>query len=360
MKKSAIVFLVFFLCYLITEGQTSFSGISETFVTDSKPPELTIISPNGGETCFITDSLKVEFYAYDDSFGDNPINLSLSIDSGYTFTVVAQNLPNTDSARIMPLEELTDEALIKIFAEDEFGIDAEDESDFVFTFHGVYIDLKAYLQGPFNTSGMTTLLNDQGYLPISQPYGLPPWNYYGTEAADPLPNSNVVDWVLVEIREAPDAASANDATTIARGAGLLLNTGNITGLDGSNNMLMGFEINDNLFAVIYHRNHLAVKSAFPLVENSGTYSYDFSTGADRAYGGAIAHSQLAAGIWGLTGGDVDADSEIDNVDKNDVWLPGINQTGYKAADINMDGIIDEDDLTDLWKFNSGRGELIDY
>ena len=336
----------------------SFSGISVSFITDSKPPVVTVIAPNGGEAYYFAAPLQVKWNATDDSFGSTPVTISVSTDGGATYSDVASGLPNTDSAYVTAPQEITDLAMVKVFVQDEFGLTAFDESDAVFTLHGVYVDLKAFLQGPFAGTGMLTFLNMQGFLPTSQPYGVAPWNYGGTETADPIPGTNVVDWVLIEIREAPDASSATEATAIGQRAGFILNNGIVTDLDGSGNLQFGIEVNDNLFAVVWHRNHLGIMSAYPLTETGAVYSYDYTTAADKVYGGANAHSQLVSGIWGMTGGDGNANGQIDNNDKDDIWLPDLYNSGYYPGDFDMNGTVLNNDKETLWEPNSGKSRKL--
>ena len=98
----------------------------------------------------------------------------------------------------------------------------------------ITLDLKAYLEGPFIETEMTTFLNTTGNIPTSQPYNIAPWNYNGSEAANPIPNVNVVDWVLIELRETTgDAATATPDKMIEQQAAFLLNDGSIVGMDGS-------------------------------------------------------------------------------------------------------------------------------
>ena len=63
------------------------------------------------------------------------------------------------------------------------------------------VDLKIYLEGPFNGSIMINSLNTGGILPVDQPFAGSPWYYGGTETVGSIPNSNVVDWVLVDFRD---------------------------------------------------------------------------------------------------------------------------------------------------------------
>ena len=98
----------------------------------------------------------------------------------------------------------------------------------------IQLDIKVFLEGPYNaTSGiMSNSLNPQ-FLPLSQPYNNSPWNYDGNESILSIPNSNIVDWILIELRDAPgDASTATGSTYIGKRAAFLLNNGNIVDLDG--------------------------------------------------------------------------------------------------------------------------------
>ena len=104
------------------------------------------------------------------------------------------------------------------------------EPDSVIT-TGINVNLKAFFEGPFNGAEMTTSLNS--LLPLNQPYNTAPWDYSGTESIASVPNANVVDWVLVELRETTgDATTATPSTVIARQAGFILNNGTIVKTDG--------------------------------------------------------------------------------------------------------------------------------
>jgi uncharacterized protein (TIGR02145 family) len=217
------------------------------------------------------------------------------------------------------------------------------------------VSLKVYLEGPFNGLAMNSTLNANNDLPLSQPYNTAPWNYSGTENVPFIPNSDVVDWVLVELREtAGDASTAYEENMIARQAGFILTNGNIVSTDGSSPLQVGYAVTHKLFAVLYHRNHLAVLSGSQLVNAGGDFTYDFTTGVGQAYGGANAHKEIAPGIWGMVSGDGDGNGQVNNADKNDVWNPQAGYAGYKAADFNLNGQVDNVDKNDHWKVNSGR------
>ncbi len=222
---------------------------------------------------------------------------------------------------------------------------------------GIEVILKAMLEGPFNGSTMNPSLN--AFLPLGQPYNTEPWNFAGDESVTSIPNSNIVDWVLVELRETPgDASTAWPVTTIARQAGFILNNGSIVNTDGFSPLRFNVEITNNLFAVVWHRNHLGVLSAEPLILSGGVYSHNFSSDSNAAYGSNNAHKLLAPGIWGLMSGDGYCDGEINNSDKNDVWKVNYGNSGYYSADFNMDGMVDMNDKTTFWKSNAGKCSCI--
>jgi len=223
----------------------------------------------------------------------------------------------------------------------------------------IILSVKAYLEGPFLTDQMTPWLNVFGFLPTAQPYNTPPWNYSGTEAVAVIPNANVVDWVLIELRETSGGAStATSGTIIGRQAGFLLKNGSIVGLDGSSNMEFGLIVTQHLYLIIWHRNHLGIMSAVPIVLAGGVYTYDFTNSANQVFGGSLGHKQLATGIWGMISGDGDGNGNINNADKNEIWRIQSGSSGYKSGDFNMNGNVDNVDKNDLWRPNSGKASQV--
>jgi hypothetical protein len=215
----------------------------------------------------------------------------------------------------------------------------------------IELGLKAYLEGPYNGSGLNTDIKN--IIPANQPYNVSPWMYSGTESFTSLPNENIVDWVLVELRDAPDAASADDNTIVAIQAGFLLNDGSIVAEDGSSNMSFDLSISQNLYVVVYHRNHIAVLSNYALTQSGGVYSYDFTNDAGQAYGGNAAHKNLGAGIYGLFSGDANVDGKVDLNDKT-IWANQSGEQGYKSSDFNLDGQISNPDKNEKWLSNNGE------
>ena len=219
-------------------------------------------------------------------------------------------------------------------------------------------NLKEFLEGPFTGTEMTTLMNSGGILPLSQPYNVAPWNYAGTESVVSIPNSNVVDWVLVELRDAPSAPLATIGTRIARQAGFLLKNGQIVGLNGTSPLQFTVIVNNQLFAIVWYRNHLGVMSASGLVNVGGTFTYDFTTGSGQAYGGAAAHKQIGTGIWGMMSGDGDGNGTVNINDKTLVWSINAGKTGYFTSDFNLDRQTNNKDKNEKWYPNLSKVSLV--
>jgi len=216
----------------------------------------------------------------------------------------------------------------------------------------IEVDIKVFLEGPFNGVNMNTGLTGLNDFPLSQPYSTAPWNYAGPESVITIPLS-VVDWILVELRDATAAATATAATAIARQAAFLMNDGSIRNLDGTGNQQFDIlTIQHSLFAVIYHRNHLAVMSANPLTQTGGVYSYDFTTPSGQAYNDG--QKEIAPGIWGMIAGDADASSSVNANDNSNVWQVQAGLQGYLSGDLNMDSEIDNVDKDDYLLRNMGQ------
>lgn len=221
---------------------------------------------------------------------------------------------------------------------------------------GIDFELFTFLEGPFKSNDMSADLNSGNYLPLNQPYNLPPWNYGGTESVQSIPNSDIVDWVLIELRDAPAVSVAN--TVLKRKAAFLLKNGSIVDINGEDLIQFDGSVCYNLFVVVWHRNHLAIMSANPLVEHNGVFDYNFTSNPTMAFGGSSAQKELSPGLWGMIASDGNSDGQIDNKDKDDIWLTENGSTGYFAGDYNMDGNVDLLDKIDIWTDNVGRGSRV--
>jgi hypothetical protein len=130
------------------------------------------------------------------------------------------------------------------------------------------------------------------------------------------------------------------------------------GLDGLSPLALPASYTNDLFVVVWHRNHLGVISSTALADDGGLFSYDFTNGSGKALGGTSAQKQLAAGIWGLVAGDGDGSGGVAAQDRDNVWDAQTGTAGYKAADYNLSGQVDNPDKNDRWVPNLGKGSYI--
>ena len=233
------------------------------------------------------------------------------------------------------------------------------------------LDVTVFLEGPFNPATNLMEHNPSVESTLNQPFGpalpyfgnlMPDWYYTGSEfVSAPFP-ANVVDWVLVELRDAPDVTSALPVTSIAKQAAFITTDGKIVDLDAVSNLTFSASVANGLFIVVWQRNHAGVISAIPITlpGPGSTVSYNFSTGAGHAFGGTSAQKQLSTTpeIWGMFSGDGDGNGEIQLSDKVNVWDIQAGEAGYLESDFNLNGDVNNQDKNDYWWPNNGYGSFI--
>ena len=216
--------------------------------------------------------------------------------------------------------------------------------------------LKVFLEGPCSVSTMSTSLNSQGVIPLTQPYDMAPWIYPGAESVTSIP-SEIVDWVLLELRTGVEASS-----TVTKRAAFLKNDGSIVDVDGLSSVNFPGVTDGNYYLCVHHRNHLSIMSAssISLVNGNINTDYDFTTGLDKTFG-TNAMKNLGGGIYGMYAGDADGDRTINATDLNNYWILQ-NGTTYDyfltTADFNLDGSINATDLNDYWMQNNGNSTQV--
>jgi hypothetical protein len=205
---------------------------------------------------------------------------------------------------------------------------------------------------------MNTLINS--YIPLKQPYTELPWNYAGTESVTTVP-AGMVDWVLVELR---DAATPGEAIPSTKLAGwpksfFLKSDGSIVDRDGIRMPDLGSPvIANNLYIIIRHRNHIPIMSATGAILTGDVYSFDFTTGLDQAYGGGSGYTQVGSSFAMVTG-DIDQDGVIYVSDYNS-WVKGFGSAdGYFNSDLDMDGKIYVSDYN-KWAANFGSSVVSSF
>lgn len=262
-----------------------------------------------------------------------------------TETWISYDIPLSDFTSLSSTEHLAQLIMVKAPMGKMF-------IDNVFYYgNGLSLSLNVFLEGPFNGAEMTTSLNPS-FLPVNQPYSGAPWNYPGNESVTVIPSTDIVDWVLVELRDANEASLATSETVIARQAAFLKKNGSIVGLDGSNNpLIFNLSFQHGLFVVVHHRNHISVLSASEVAEVGNIFTYNFTSGGDQAFGNT--QKYLGSGIWGMIAGNGLPDNLINEWDKVDSWNFQAGKAGYFQGDFDLDTQVDNSDKDDLWYNNNG-------
>lgn len=194
---------------------------------------------------------------------------------------------------------------------------------------------KVFLEGAYTggSTPMSNALRTTNSLPINQPYNIAPWGYGGTESVNDLADipTNVVDWVLVELR-----SNNNPNMILEQATAFLLTDGTLQGVDGMEGVVFNTLVNtDNYYISIRHRNHLDVTTATAIaLPNTVTTAYDF-TAANSQVLGEQQMKVVGLGITALRAGDVDANGVI-NVRDFNRYVQEIGQSGYLASDCNLD------------------------
>jgi uncharacterized protein (TIGR02145 family) len=93
-------------------------------------------------------------------------------------------------------------------------------------------------------------------------------------------------------------------------------------------------------------------SSGPLPESGGVYSWDFTNLQSKAY--QDGQKYIGGGKYGMLGGDCDASGRVDILDKNDFWNANAGVAGYYASDANMDTEVNNPDKDDIWLQNKNE------
>ncbi|MCK5079089.1 MAG: hypothetical protein KAR09_04045, partial [Bacteroidales bacterium] len=201
----------------------------------------------------------------------------------------------------------------------------------------IFSDLKIICQGAYNstTNEMSTDLN--GIIPLAAATAYAHIGYTGTESVGAIPSADIVDWILVEVR---DAASAATATTPGDTvAGFLMKDGTIVATDGVSTLPFKTLITSNAYFVMIHRNHLSVMTASSPTESFGNYAYDFTDANNKAYGtNAQVQVDTSPVAYGLFAGETNLSGVITYADKQPID-DNLNTGGYQLGDTNFSGVV---------------------
>ena len=205
------------------------------------------------------------------------------------------------------------------------------------------LDARLLLDGALAPgTGAATMRSDllvAGALPIAQPYTAAP---YSTAPAAVLPglflpslyDANgpaVVDWVVVELRNAPDRTRG-----AARRVALLLADGRLVDSDFQTVRFTGLEAGP-YFVAVYHRNHRPLVSAQAYTFGSGEadapVAVNFSAAGVAADAGAL--REVRPGVFAARAGDVDADGLVSAADR--AAFARHHGRRYGPADLDLSG-----------------------
>ena len=211
--------------------------------------------------------------------------------------------------------------------------------------------VKVLIEGYYEVESgtMNTQLSDNSILPLTQPYNVSPFNYNGLEAVSSIP-SNVVDWILVELR-APD-----DIENIIHQQALFLrDDGMLITLDGVEDIAFADIAGGDYYIAVHHLNHIPIISNVVHSIQTAASIYDFSASPTAAKG----DGQLKSfdGKYFMNSGDFDGNGLINNEDYN-LWKVNSSSINvYSPADGDGNGIINSLDYN-LWKVNRSKIGLI--
>jgi hypothetical protein len=222
----------------------------------------------------------------------------------------------------------------------------------------VNANIKVFLEGPYNgAGGMTTTLNTNTLIPLNSNTAYSTETYGYTESTvGGIPNTDIVDWVLLELR-------SDETTVVSKRAAFLKSDGTIVDVDGTSPVSFTGLTADNYYVVVRHRNHLAIMSATAIPLSSSSVLYDFTTtlqSPPKAYG-TNPMVALSGGGFGMIAADANVDGTINATDLNTYWIPQ-NGTPYdyqtKTADFTLDATINATDLNTYWIPNNGKATQV--
>ncbi|NUQ14796.1 MAG: PKD domain-containing protein [Flavobacteriales bacterium] len=214
---------------------------------------------------------------------------------------------------------------------------------------GLRVAVKLMLEGPYdaNTGRMRDLLRTNGLIPAAEPYtalGFTQAADGGGEVLQPgitgiTGDDAVVDWVLVELRDA-----VNPATIVATRSALVQRDGDVVAEDGASPVAL-LAVPGNYHLAVRHRNHLGVMSAAPLTLSNGTTALDLTLAGTPTWGTAARKAvngvqvlwtgnALPDAILRYAGGNNDRDPILVAVGGT---VPTATLAGYRVEDTNLDG-----------------------
>jgi hypothetical protein len=219
----------------------------------------------------------------------------------------------------------------------------------------ISLQAKAMLQGAYRSQEgmMGDELRTAGYIPLSEPYSdkeMLPAGAGGdmtTQAVlDVTGDDAIVDWVVLEIRDAVD-----DTQVLSARACLIQKDGDIVDIDGISSVKFLNLSQGSYIVSVKHRNHVGAVTASPVLIDQDTV-VDFTLPETVVQGSGSQYDN--GNMQMLWAGDVNKDERMIAVGTDNdasiivgqVWLARNNSDfnsnfvvpGYNDADVNLDGL----------------------
>ncbi len=206
---------------------------------------------------------------------------------------------------------------------------------------------KVLLQGAWSGGLMIDSLRRSATFPLSEPFTALLYTHTGSGGGETTTssvlsvqgNDAIVDWVLVELRDASD-----NSIVMASRSALVQRDGDIVDVDGYSPVTFGIGAGDYHVAVL-HRNHLGAMTAQGSTFASGTVDVDLTNALLDTYGeDARCATGTRRALWC---GDVNFNNSVQYTgsgnDRDPILLTIGGETpnhviyGYHNADVNLDG-----------------------
>ena len=279
-------------------------------------------------------------------------------------SVVVEHISDTYVELDLGCEE---ESVIRVYrATDACGNTSEcvqiiGRSNVVTTSIGIVeLDLQVMLYAALNedSTGMTTTLNS--ILPLEQPYFENGYSYAGSEMVTEM-DSDIVDWLLVKLRD-PDTEAIGPTQAV-----LLRSDGQVMDVFGDSLVTFaGVELKD-WEVVICHRNHLDILTDVALDLSGGFGTFNFM---DDWTGAPTGMRPLGGTSYAMHPGDANANNKVSYLsaanDRTAILTflggSGVVFNGYSPYDVNFDGIVRylsaNNDRNALLIWLGGGGEVV--
>jgi len=201
--------------------------------------------------------------------------------------------------------------------------------------------------------------------PHGQPYFLPPFNYNGTEGdnygddvGDIPYAADIVDWILLSVRENDSLANSE----IWKCAALLHQDGTVEIPAGC--PCLATTPGTDYYIVVEHRNHLPVMST-KVEAVSGDLSFDFTQNQSWIWNPFVplgVGQKLIGGkyvMYAANSEQINSWGDINATDDNQWNVENGGLIIYRRADHNMDGDVNATDEF-IWLINNGSITFINF